>query len=1113
MASRLKAQLQLISFAPSETRTVRHGLLYESRHLHPDLIQFDQADIEIVASTTETITVRNDGATTLDVRILVESWWTQESTFGGLSDFRGQPFIVRGGSGSSGNVSVTAPTIMTAPEVVTMAEDTTLTGNILTNDTTTVGTLYVMQYTVAGQSGVNQATGELITINARGTFRLYSDGEYQFIPLTNVNGAVPVITYQVTNGQDIRLSTLTISITPVNDGPTANPDFALSFSGEPVTISILANDVDPDGNALTVTHINGVGAVVGQVVNITDGQLVFNANSTVTVTPDNAFEGNLTFTYTITDGVLSSTATVTVQVGVDNIPLFSPFAPILVGNAFDEMAVNFGNTAMGRIGAAYNNGVNVSIPPYSSGQGLFSLTDREPWLYDRATTIWLLAKRTGDASILSFALQLAETYMTGVIVNNGLGTFNIFGNTSGDPTDVKYLYPTVAWWYEYETGNSIYRGRAEALYMQTLLSFTKTYVVNDELWTERNVAFAILGCLAWHWISGDEIPLADATDYVNGVINMSTASGAPLHGHNQHEGDGNTTPITSPWMGAFLAESMLQYHRTTDDARILTWLSNYGDFILNHCCYVANGTDEPELAGLAGLRIPAYLAGEAVQYPEGESADMRHTLDVATMLRKCAWAKDQLSLDSTALITLAVEMEDAALVDRDYWTRFTEGYPKYRVNPSRSYAWQHRNRYSNVFSVGIVPLSPIMSTSVVIAGSTQQGSTLTATPGTWNGRPTPTLSYQWYRAGVAIGGETALTYVTQLADIGANITVRETATNTGGTAFQNSNAIAVVISGSPEITDQPDNVQTSVGATAIFTIAATGTPAPTYQWQVNTGAGWGNVVGGSGATTVSYTTPVLAAEDTGNLYRCIATNAGGSATSNSAALTLLLQQAAARFAGDAAGAALAYAFGGVGFVNFTWEMYAYIESGAADPTAHLATIIGVAGRTMEFQHDNVFAQNQLGFGDSNSGISNWASHPPYDTWLYLTMQSPNTVGGTIRVTWTVAEGAPSTVYAATRANGIEGSVPVVSLVLGGTNAVNAREAGSRFQYVRVRTGTRTDNLVESDRTSTDPTGWDFWWVFEDNGVGGLAVRDATGNSRVPTLTGGTLSVGPVAGGM
>jgi hypothetical protein len=1111
MASRLKAQLQIVNLEGGQTRTFRHGLSYEGRPLYPDVIQFNNADIELVSCTTETITVVNNSGLTITSRILVESWWGQESTFSGISDFIGTPFIVRGGGASSSSTS----TITTIPEIASTAEDTTLVGNIMANDSTTVGSLYVMQYTVAGQSGVNQAVGDLVTINGRGTFRLYSDGEYQFTPFADFHGAVPVITYQITNGQDIRLSTLTISVTPVNDGPVANPDFSLSFEGEPVTVAVLANDVDVDGNSLSITHVNGSPAAVNQVITLADATIVLNANNTITVTPDNGFEGNIIFEYTISDGTLSDTAEVTVQVGVDNIPLFSPFAPIIVGNELDQAAVDFGLTYMGRIGSLYNNGVNVSIPPYSSGQGLFSLADREPWLYDRATTVWVLAKRTGDQSTLDYALQLADTYMAGVTVASGLGTFNIMGGTAGDPTDVKYLYPTVAWWYEYETGNQIYRGKAEALYMQILQSFTKTYVVNDELWTERNVAFSILGCLAWHWISGEQIAINDATDYVNGVINMSAASGAPLHGHNQHEGSANTTPITSPWMGGFLVESMLQYYRTTDDVRIPAWIATYADFIHDHCCYVANGTDEPELAGLAGLRIPAYLAGSSLQFPEGESADMRHCIDVATLIRKGIWAKGVLNESATHLVQLASELEEAALVDIAYWTRFTEGYPKYRVNPPRSYGWQHRNRYSTVFYAGIVPMAPILSVAVSISGSTQQGSTLTATPGTWNGRPSPTLTYQWYRGNTPIVGATATTYDTVLADVGTNVTVRETATNAAGAVTQASNAIAVVAAGSPEITSQPSNSQAEVDQTATFTLTATGTPSPTYQWQVNTGSGWNNVSTGTGGTTDSYTTAALQAGDDGNQYRCIVSNAGGSVTSNVVTLTMVLQQVAARFAGDAAGASLNYAFGGNGFTNFVWEMLVYMEAGATEPTAHLATVTGVAGRMMQFINDNVFQQNELGFGDSNTGITNWASHPPKDTWLYVTLQSPNTAGGTIRATWRRAEGAnPAATVAGTRTNGIEGSVPVVSLTLGGTGGINARDAGTRFQYVRVRTGTRTDNLVESDRSSTDPTGWDFWWIFSDNGAGGLAVTDATGNNRVPTLTGGTLDAGgPVVGGM
>lgn len=41
----------------------------------------------------------------------------------------------------------------------------------------------------------------------------------------------------------------------------------------------------------------------------------------------------------------------------------------------------------------------------------------------------------------------------------------------------------------------------------------------------------------------------------------------------------------------------------------------------------------------------------------------------------------------------------------------------------------------------------------------------------------------------------------------------------------------------------------------------------------------------------------------------------------------------------------------------------------------------------------------------------------------------------------------------------------------------------------------------------------FWWMFSDAGGGTLAVADATGNNRVPTITGGTFATGPVVPGV
>jgi len=86
----------------------------------------------------------------------------------------------------------------------------------------------------------------------------------------------------------------------------------------------------------------------------------------------------------------------------------------------------------------------------------------------------------------------------------------------------------------------------------------------------------------------------------------------------------------------------------------------------------------------------------------------------------------------------------------------------------------------------------------------------------------------------------------------------------------------------PVFTLQPGNQNVIAGATATFTAAAIGTPAPTYQWQVSgNGVAFTDV---AGATSASYTIGATAIADSGKSYRVVASNSGGSTTSNVAVL-------------------------------------------------------------------------------------------------------------------------------------------------------------------------------------------------------------------------------------
>ncbi|ADG74413.1 glycoside hydrolase family 9 [Cellulomonas flavigena DSM 20109] len=86
----------------------------------------------------------------------------------------------------------------------------------------------------------------------------------------------------------------------------------------------------------------------------------------------------------------------------------------------------------------------------------------------------------------------------------------------------------------------------------------------------------------------------------------------------------------------------------------------------------------------------------------------------------------------------------------------------------------------------------------------------------------------------------------------------------------------------PVVTSQPSDQSVGVGATASFTAAASGVPAPTVQWQVRQGKKWRDVPGATSTTlTVVASTPKAGGE-----YRAVFTNASGTATSDVARLTV-----------------------------------------------------------------------------------------------------------------------------------------------------------------------------------------------------------------------------------
>ena len=85
----------------------------------------------------------------------------------------------------------------------------------------------------------------------------------------------------------------------------------------------------------------------------------------------------------------------------------------------------------------------------------------------------------------------------------------------------------------------------------------------------------------------------------------------------------------------------------------------------------------------------------------------------------------------------------------------------------------------------------------------------------------------------------------------------------------------------PAITTQPTAATVTVGGTASFTAAASGTPTPTVQWQLLAGPNWQDY---PGATSTTFNLNVPSVGYNGVQVRAVFTNSAGTATTNAVAL-------------------------------------------------------------------------------------------------------------------------------------------------------------------------------------------------------------------------------------
>ena len=172
-------------------------------------------------------------------------------------------------------------------------------------------------------------------------------GNFTYTPSSGYTGGDSFV-IRVSDGHDgTSASAISIDVIAINHVPVANNDSATLDQDSSVVIAVRGNDVDPDGDSLTITGVTQ-GASGSVVIDVITGNPIY--------TPNAGFSGHDAFTYTINDGQGGS-ATATVNVTVNALPTNE--APVA---AADTVDVAEGGTATTLNGGAISVLANDSDP-------------------------------------------------------------------------------------------------------------------------------------------------------------------------------------------------------------------------------------------------------------------------------------------------------------------------------------------------------------------------------------------------------------------------------------------------------------------------------------------------------------------------------------------------------------------------------------------------------------------------------------------------------------------------------------------------------------------------------------------------------------------------------
>ncbi len=202
---------------------------------------------------------------------------------------------------------------------------------------------------------------ENLLVDGNATVTVNDDGSFTITPDANFNGDID-ITFDISDGSDTLVATADLTVNPVNDLPqpedqafTIGEDGVLLFTDE----DLLDGATDIDGDDLSVEGVNYTGA---------DGVLTDNGDGTYSFAPNENFNGDVNFTFDVSDGTDTVTANIDVTVTPENDP---PVAGSTSYTVHEDNSITISNEQLLANSSDIEGDVDISSVTYSGNDGVF----------------------------------------------------------------------------------------------------------------------------------------------------------------------------------------------------------------------------------------------------------------------------------------------------------------------------------------------------------------------------------------------------------------------------------------------------------------------------------------------------------------------------------------------------------------------------------------------------------------------------------------------------------------------------------------------------------------------------------------------------------------------